>query len=180
MEISKSISQEIIDKAIVYANDTIDYGYNRFGFDRHTRINMIIVGTIGELIFQEYLHELKIEHDMEFQSGDFDDKDFLIKDKIIEIKTSGFTSEYKHLNLLYSEDQYQRALTKYDYCVQIFINGMDSKSKLVKVDNCNVAKIVGFVDFPSMKMYKQSKKYHGDDYKIPLNHLRNMDNFTNI
>ena len=109
---------------------------------------MIIIGTLGQIAFKEFLSNQNVEFDFEFQAGKYDDLDFEINNEIIEVKSSGYEDSYLHLNLLYSDSQLQRGIRKkFKYCVIIFINGYDKSNKTINLSNCNQAVIYGYIEF---------------------------------
>lgn len=179
--INLKIDKELITQAIQHSKDRMKYEYNRFGLSKDKRFSMILIGTIGQLIFKQFLESKNIDFKFEFQAGHYDDIDFKIKNKIIEIKTSGYSENYLSLNLLYSQDQLDRGLFKgYDYCVQIFINGYDRRTQLMDINQCNQAVISGYIEFNKIKNFKNFKQYYGDDYKVPLNNLKNILDLINL
>ena len=179
MEVSLAISEAIKEQAVIYSNKRFKYEYNRFNFSQSKRKEMILIGSIGELMFQQFLEINNVKYDFEFQAGQYDDMDFQIGYDKIEIKTSAYADSYKHLNLLYSESQFTVAKVKnFKYCVQIFVNGSCQKTKKIKYRDINSAHIVGYMSFRDMENYKQTPKWHGDDYKIPLKNLKNIEFFT--
>lgn len=154
----------------------MNFEYDRFNLPYEVRQSMILIGTIGQLTFKQYLDQTNVPYDFEFQAGKFDDLDFKIMEHIIEIKTSGYDDSYSNLNLFYSEGQLARAIRKgYSYCVQIFINGYDRAKKILLLDRCTTSTIAGFVKFNEIPCYKQERKYFGDDYKVPINKLKPIE-----
>lgn len=175
------ISQGIKDQALNHAKERMKYEFNRFGFNDDQRLSMILIGTIGQLLFKQYLDENNIDYEYEMQAGQYDLMDFKIRDQIVEIKTSGFSDSYNHLNLLYSLDQYQSAIRKdFVYCVQIFIEGYDRKTKLLDLNACNNGYIAGYMPFENFPQYRNLiKRSYGDDYKIPLSNLISISSLIN-
>ena len=182
MEISLSVDNELKNEALAHRDERIKYEYNRFGLDIEKRKSMILIGTIGQLVFKKFLKENKVKFDFEFQAGRYDNIDFVITNKIYEIKCSGFKDSYNHMNIFYAKDQFSRGINKgYDYCVQIFINGYDKKTKLLDIDECDLAVIFGYIEFPKIKEFKNpNKRYYGDDYKVPLFHLKDLKTLLKI
>jgi hypothetical protein len=175
--VTLAISEAVKEQAAVYANQRWKYEYNRFGFAGDRRKDMILLGSVGELMFQQHLEINNVKYDFEFQAGKYDDMDFKIGYDIIEIKTSGYTNSFNHLNLLYSESQFVAANVKnFKYCVQVFVNGLCQETKKIKYRDINTAHIAGYISFRDMENYKQLPKWHGDDYKIPLKNLKNIEN----
>ena len=175
--ITNNITPELINEAMIHSEERLKYEYNRFGLSNKKRKSMILIGTIGQLIFKEFLESRNINFDFEYQAGNYDAMDFAINNEIIEIKTSGYdNSGYKYLNLLYSKDQFQAGIAKgFKYCVQIFINGYNRADRLLIADNCNSGTIAGFIPFLDIKKYKSQRRYFGDDYKVPLKDLKSIE-----
>ena len=170
--IKLSISAQIMSNAIEHSKERFQYEYNRFGFSVAKRKSMILIGTIGQLMFKNYLEDNGIDFEFEFQAGKYDEMDFSISDEIVEIKTSGFEGNYLSLNLLYSEDQFRAGMAKnFKYCVQIFINGYNRKEKLIYPYKCNECIIAGYIPFENISNYKNFKRFYGEDYKVPLKDL---------
>ena len=169
---STKIDLKIIDEALTHSKKRMDYEYDRFKLPFETRLNMILIGTIGQLIFSKFLVANNINHEYEYQAGKYDSFDFKIQNKIFEIKTSGYDISYKNLNLLYSKDQYKTGRKKNFYCcIQIFINGYDKKNKKINLKSCNSASIVGGILYKEIENYKNIKRFYGDDYKVPISKL---------
>ena len=101
MEVTLAVSEAIKEQAVIYSNKRFKYEYNRFNFSQSKRKEMILIGSIGELMFQQFLEINNVKYDFEFQAGQYDDMDFQIGYDKIEIKTSAYADSYKHLNLLY-------------------------------------------------------------------------------
>ena len=178
-------STNIDDKIIVEANNhskiRMNFEYDRFKLSYKVRRSMILIGTIGQLIFKKFLIQNKIKHEFEYQAGKFDSFDFKINDKIFEIKTSGYNNEFHKLNLLYSKDQYNDELKKdFFCCIQIFINGYNKINKTIDLKICNKASIVGGILYKDIINFKNNKKFYGDDYKVPLKKLLDVKNLLNI
>ena len=64
--------------AIEHSAERMQYEYDRFGFNNEKRRNMILVGTIGQLIFKKFLDDNKVKYDYELQAGNYDNFDFVI------------------------------------------------------------------------------------------------------
>ena len=169
------VNEEIKRLAIEHSAERMKYEYDRFGFNQERRENMILVGTIGQLIFKKFLENNNIAFDYELQAGNYDNFDFVLNDDIFEIKTSGYFGSFNMLNLLYSQDQYKAGLSKgFKYCVQIFIDGLDDKTRLVDISKTSHAVIVGCIEFKNIGRYRNYRQYRGDDYKVPLSKLTNV------
>lgn len=169
------VNEEIKRLAIKHSAERMKYEYDRFGFNQERRENMILVGTVGQLIFKKFLEDNNISFDYELQAGNYDNFDFILNDDIFEIKTSGYFGSFNMLNLLYSQDQYMAGLSKgFKYCVQIFIDGLDDKTRLVDISKTSHAVIVGCIEFKNIGRYRNYRQYRGDDYKVPLSKLTNV------
>jgi hypothetical protein len=148
------------------------FEYDRFDLPKASRESMITMGTLGQLAFGSYLKSSAIEHEFEFQAGEFDQFDFKIRSELWEVKTSGYQDSFKDLNLLYSADQFTRGIKlNYKYCIQLFVNGYVKERKALDLSRVKVAFIVGGIELGAIKMYRNERKYFGDDYKVPLSQL---------
>lgn len=175
--ISLKINDEIKALALKHSDERLQYEYNRFGFPNEKRKNMILIGTLGQLIFKEYLDSNNIGYNYQLKAGEYDDFDFEIRGDIYEIKTSGYRSDFSKLNLLYSSDQYIAGLSKgFKYCVQIFVNGFDLDTRMLDIAETNEATIAGYIEFERIARFKCARKFYGDDYKIPVSQLKNIEN----
>lgn len=173
--INLKIDDEIKALALKHCEERLQYEYNRFGFSDEKRKNMILIGTLGQLIFKKYLDEQKIYYDYQLQAGKYDNFDFEVNGEIFEIKTSGYVNSFSKLNLLYSHDQYVAGLNKgFKYCVQIFVNGFDLNTRMIDIRNTTDATIVGYIEFVKISEYSHKKRYYGDDYLIPLFELSDV------
>lgn len=173
-EIHIDIDDELKKIAMEHVEERIKYEFNRFGLPDEKRKSMILIGTIGQLIFKKFLKKSNIEFDSEFQAGIYDKMDFEINKKIVEIKCSGFDNQYNFLNLLYQKDQLFSGIKKgFQYCVLIFINGYDMHLQMLDLTKCIKGIIFGYIEFIDIKNFKNNnKKSFGDDYKVPLNRLK--------
>lgn len=159
----------------------IKYEYDRFNLSLEQRISMILIGTLGQNIFKKFLMQSSINFEYEYQAGKYDDFDFKIGKKVIEIKTSGYGVMFKDLNLLYSDSQLKRGIQRnYNYCVLIFVNGYDKKTKLLDLSTCDKAVIAGFIKFGDIQNYKVERRFFGDDYRVSLDHLEPIEKFSSI
>lgn len=166
------ISEEIKEKVLEHSQNRMDYEYDRFKLNDEQRKSMIIVGSIGQLLFEEYLQENNCDYEMEFQAGRYDQYDFFVNNKIIDVKTSGFDNSYTYLNLLYTEEQYNTGLRKgYELIVQIFINGYNKNTRLLDLSLSTTGIIVGFIEFSKIAQFKQEREFLGDDYRVPIKFL---------
>ena len=173
----QNINQKLITEAISHSEERIKYEYNRFNLPNDKRKSMIVIGTIGQLIFKKLLENRNINFEFEYQAGRYDNMDFKINNDIVEIKTSGYDYKgYKHLNLLYSQDQLNAGIKKdFKYCVQIFINGYDRTNRVLIPKNCSNGVIAGYIPFLDIKKYPSQRRFFGDDYKVPISKLKNID-----
>ncbi len=181
-EILVRIDDDVKKIALEHSEERMKYEFDRFKLSDKQRESMILIGTIGQLIFKKYLEDNNIEFEFEFQAGTYDKKDFQINGKIIEIKCSGFNDVYHHMNILYTNDQFQTGLKKkFEYCVQIFINGYDKTTKLLDTVKCTQGIISGYTKFTNIGNFKNPKmKYFGDYYKVPLDSLKPMSELLTI
>jgi len=180
--IELEIPVELVLEAERHSVNRMSYEYDRFGFKDNQRMTMILIGTIGQLILKKYLEENKIVFDFEYQAGQYDEMDFSINNEIVEVKTSGYgQGGFNRLNLLYSEDQFRAGLNKnFAYCVQIFINGYNRQAKILDKELCDSATIAGYMPFSDIGNFWQKRRFYGDDYKVPLNKLININNLIGI
>lgn len=170
------IDDEMKDLAVAHCEERMRYEYNRFGFGDRKRKNMILIGTLGQLIFKKYLDGRHIVYDYQLQAGKYDDFDFEIGGEKYEIKTSGYTADFSKLHLLYSRDQYESGLSKeFKYCVQIFVDGFDLKERMLDIEKSTSATIAGYIEFDNIANYRQNKKFYGDDYSVPLSDLKDIE-----
>ena len=178
--INLQISDDIKEEAVKHSKERLQYEYNRFGLNPEKRTSMILIGTIGQLMFKEYLEKENVDFEFEYQAGNYDAMDFKLGDDIVEIKTSGYEGSYSYLNLLYSEDQFKNGLHKgFKYCVQIFIDGYKRRTKMLEVSTAKHCVISGFIPFPEISNFPNVKRFYGDDYKVPLNKLQDVKQLIN-
>lgn len=169
------IDDKLKNIAKEHSKERMKFEYNRFGFCSQKRENMILIGTIGQLVFKQFLESMNISFKYQLQAGNYDDFDFEINNEIFEIKTSMFYGDYSKLNLLYSQDQYVSGKRKnFKYCVQIFVNGMNSSTRMLDIEKTDIAFISGYIEFDNIKLFKNKKQYYGDDYKVPIKQLKNI------
>jgi len=147
-----AISAEIAQMANNHALERIKFEYDRFGLPANSRISMITIGTIGQLVFKDYLEIQEIPFEFQMQAGKYDDYDFTIDGKKIEVKTSGFENrnDWENLNAIYNVNQMKAAVyKKYTASVQIFVNGYDKSTRTFDYKKCNHGIIAGwqFIDF---------------------------------
>jgi len=60
---------------------------------------------------------------------------------------------------------------KFEYVVQIFINGYDRKARKLNIDNVNKAFIAGYIKFDSVKNFPLVQNIYHSNYKVSLNAL---------
>lgn len=170
------IKEFMIDQAVTHARQRVRHEYNRFKFDPVRRENMIVIGTLGQIAFGEFLDSWQLDNRMDFQVGKYDSYDFKVRGKIIEVKTSAYDGSYQHLNLLYTEEQFQVGLWKgFNYVVQVFINGLDRSKRLLDLAHVTSAHIAGYLEFGNIAKFKHEREHYGDDYKVPLEYLLPID-----
>ena len=169
------IETEMKARASAHSTERLRYEFDRFALPKDQRLSMILIGTIGQLVFKKFLDQENVLYDYEFQAGKFDEFDFKVGNSVIEVKTSGYCDDFSKLNLLYSHSQFCRGLAKdYKYCVQIFVDGYERSSRLLNLDKVKTATLAGFVRYSDIANFKQSPKFLGDDYRVPLRNLENI------
>lgn len=157
-----------------HAEKRIEYEYDRFHLATEQRISMITIGTLGQLVFKRYLEQMDIPFSFQYQYGIYDDFDFQIDQKIVEIKTSGYRkdSEWNRLNLIYNASQLEAALNKNFYCsVQIFVNNYDKVNKLFNYKKCDTAIIAGWASIKAIAEYPPKYLPLGRAHLVPLQDL---------
>jgi|TARA_B110000008_G_C16917472_1_gene543298 hypothetical protein len=177
-EFNFNVTNSIKKITIDHSKERIKYEFDRFGLNKEKRVQMIQLGTIGQLIFKEYLELKGIVYEFEFQAGNFDEKDFQIRQTIIEVKTSGYSDQdgYEQLNAIYNFDQMQHAeLKNISLVVQVFINGYSKSEKAFNIEDCNKATIVGFSTIEELKSSKLRHLPFGKAYLKPLRELQNIE-----
>lgn len=180
MSIDIVLTEEMKNKADNHSKRRMCFEYNRFKLSDDRRRSMILIGTIGQLAFKEFLDKNAIKYDYQLQAGNYDDFDFKINDEIYEIKCSGYDAntqhKYKRLNLLYSRDQFLAGLNKkFKYCVQLFVDGYNTHEKLLDLSICTHVTIYGYIPFQNISNYPNQAHYYGDDYKVPLYKLLDVE-----
>jgi len=174
------VTDKIRQLANNHTKERIKYEYDRFKLSLDKRKSMILIGSLGQIMFKHILDNQKINYEFQFQAGNYDLYDFKINNDIIEIKTSGYNNYFNNLNLLYANDQYIQGISKnYSYCVQQFLNGHDISSKLLDINKCSVCSCIGFIEYKEIKNYPNVRKYLGDDYKVPLSKLKPIELLLN-
>jgi len=172
------LNRDLLNKAKEHSAERMQYEYNRAGYKNEIRKSMILLGTIGQLGFKQFLDDKNFSnYTLQLQAGKYDDFDFTLGDEIVEIKTSGYDSSFNSLNLLYSEDQlFSGKQKKFSYCVQLFVNGYDRNTKKLNLDKCNTLKIAGYIEFDKIQDYKNPEpRFWGDHYKVPIFKLKDIN-----
>jgi len=178
MAIKLPIPPAIPLEARSHAEKRLGFEFDRFHLGNEQRTSMIAIGTVGQLVFKDYLYSKNINFDFQYQFGKYDDFDFKSREKIIEVKTSGFKndSDWQNLNGIYNSSQLEKALTKKFYCsVQIFINGYDKVNKLFNINKCDTAIIAGWCEIEEILQYPSKYLPLGKAHLIPLSQLRPID-----
>jgi hypothetical protein len=169
--VDSSLGQEAYD----HAKHRLGFEYDRFHLGTEQRVSMITIGTIGQLIFKKYLKSHEISFDFQLQYGKYDDFDFKIANRIVEVKTSGYKNpnEWEKLNGIYNASQLEQAILKQYFCsVQIFINGYDKVNKLFNIQACDTAIIAGWIEIEAIAKTKAKNLPHGKAHLIPLQDLK--------
>jgi len=172
------ITQEMRISAKAHADERLKYEFDRFGLDNKHRLSMIALGTIGQIVFKTFLEMRNIEHQFQMQAGKFDDFDFVIGNKIIEVKTSGHGGgdSWKQLNAIYNSSQLKFAIKKNYFCsVQIFIDGYNKSSRVFNLDSCNSAIIAGWIEIDKISQTKPIPLALGPAHLISLKQLHEID-----
>ncbi len=161
--------------ALEHAKNRLGFEYDRFKLATEQRLSMITIGTMGQLIFKNYLESNGIEFDFQLQYGKYDDYDFKIGDRIIEIKSSGYrdADEWLKLNGIYNASQLEQAILKKYFCsVQIFLSGYDKVNKLFNVKKCDRAIIAGWIEIDEIAKIPAKYLPFGKAHLIPLEKLK--------
>jgi len=177
------IQPHVIDEASIHAAKRLSFEFDRFKLDNSLRVSMITLGTIGQIVFRDYLKSHDFDFEFQLQAGKYDEFDFKINDKIIEVKTSGYEnqSRWKALNGIYNFDQYRNALAKNFFCfVQVFISGYDKKTKALDLSKCKHAVIAGWLKISDIGSFPIRQLPLGDAFLIPISSLKEMSTFKTI
>lgn len=168
------ISDTMLEEAIKYGKKCLPYEYDRFGLDANKRLQKIIIGTLGELVFKQYLIDNNIFDITEFNLvvGQYDDCDFIIVDKKLDVKTSGFESSFEKLNLLYAVKPFHRR--QYDYVIKVFVDGYEFHSKNYNFQNVKNGYLVGFIKYSEISNYPKFNFGYSEDYVVPISQLKNI------
>ena len=183
MVIEINVSQELTKQAYSHAKSRLKFEYDRFNLKTEQRISMITIGTVGQLIFKQYLEKLNVPHEFQLQFGNYDDYDFKIKNRIVEVKSSGFRNhdDWKKLNGIYNASQLEHAIAKEFFCsVQIFLNGYDKVNKLFNIEKCDTAIIAGWLEISQIAEIEARYLPHGKAHLIPLSNLKQMEELLKL
>jgi hypothetical protein len=177
------IPASTIEEAFKHARVRIEFEYDRFNLDQTHRVNMIALGTIGQLIFRDYLDKLGVAYEFEYQAGNYDAFDFKINDKNIEIKTSGFeeTNGWQRLNAIYNQNQIAQCEHKQIFgVVQIFINGYSKSTRKIDAGKCKQGIIAGWTTIESFKVARLVDLPYGRAYMIPLGQMKKISDLISV
>ena len=171
------VDENLGKEAYEHAKNRLGFEYNRFNLATEQRLSMITLGTVGQLVFKKFLETSKIPFEFQLQYGKYDDYDFKIENRIIEVKSSGYKNPdgWMKLNGIYNASQLEQAIAKKYYCsVQIFLNGYDKVNKLFNIATCDTAIIAGWLEIEEIA--KTGAKYlpHGRAHLIPLSQLKDV------
>jgi hypothetical protein len=164
--------------AYEHAKKRLGFEYDRFHLGTEQRISMITIGTVGQLVFKKYLESKNIQFEFQLQYGKYDDYDFKIQNKIVEVKSSGYKNpdEWMKLNGIYNASQMEKAITKDFFCsVQIFLNGYDKVNKLFNIAKCDTAIIAGWLEIDEIAKAQVKYLPHGKAHLIPLAQLKEIN-----
>jgi hypothetical protein len=173
-----SLDKSIVEEAFRHAMKRIEFEYDRFGLNLEKRIAMIALGTVGQLVFRDYLSSQNVNFEFEYQAGKFDNFDFRIDERIIEVKTSGFDDSigWSHLNAIYNHEQLLAAQKKNIFAsVQIFTNGYSPLTRVFDGASCTKAVIAGFAPVPTILASPKRKLPYGDAHLVPLSTLSKIE-----
>ncbi|WP_025725544.1 hypothetical protein [Acholeplasma granularum] len=163
------IDKGLIEIAKIEAKKRMEFGFRDDNQGLDYKYNMILISCIGELVYQKFLLEKKI--DFSFTDLDFKGRVIIVNNKYIEISTSGYNIDFSRLNLLYNDKQYEQ--TKgIDVVVQIFINGYNYKSFEFNDGLCNTGVIAGYIDFTDIKKYPVIPNRRRPNHVVSLDNLK--------
>jgi hypothetical protein len=178
------VKPELVSAASNHAKERLGFEYDRFNLDNNQRLSMIQIGTVGQMLFRGFLDENNASYEFQLQAGKYDDFDFVIGNRIIEIKTSGFKdpSGWKSLNGIYNASQLRSAKQKQYYCsVQIFVNGYDKATKMFDASRCTLGVIAGWLEIEQISKYPETHLQFGPAHLIPLSDLKDaLDLINNL
>jgi hypothetical protein len=171
------VNKRFREEAKEHAKNRLGFEYDRFHLKTEQRLSMIALGTIGQIMFREYLNSKSIKFEFQLQFGKYDDYDFVIDEKIVEVKTSGFNkeNEWKSLNGIYNASQLENALARNYFCsVQIFVNGYDKVNKLFNLQRCDTAIIAGWLEIKKISEFPTKYLPFGKARLFPLDNLKDI------
>lgn len=172
----------MIKEALNHAHKLFKYEYDRFSLADAKRLDMIKIGVIGELVFREYL--MRIGSSFVYQDiiGKYDEFDFKVNGKKVEIKTSGYDYYPEDLNLLYNVEQYNHGLKKgTDFVYLVLVNGYNRRFQIFNSYECNTAILAGWIPFRQIpKKGRIVTSWHDDCYLINQNQLYKYESVDNI
>ena len=178
MAIEISVNPSLTAKAYEHAKKRLGFEYDRFHLPTEQRLAMITIGTVGQLIFKEYLESKKVAFEFQLQYGQYDDFDFLIKDRIVEVKSSGYKSarDWEKLNGIYNHSQLEQAIRKNYFCsVQVFLNGYDKVNKLFNYKKCDTAVVAGWLEISEIAKTETKYLPFGKAHLFPLDQLNPIE-----
>lgn len=162
-------------EAYEHAKNRLGFEYDRFHLATEQRLSMITIGTIGQLVFKNFLEINQIKFEFQLQYGKYDDYDFKIADRIVEVKSSGYKNSdgWLKLNGIYNASQLEQAILKNYFCsVQIFLSGYDKVNKLFNITKCDTAIIAGWLEIDEIAKTEAKYLPHGRAHLIPLEKLK--------
>lgn len=172
------VDKSLIEQAISHSKNRLGFEYDRFHLATEQRLSMITLGTVGQLIFKKFLEDKKVDFKFQLQYGKYDDYDFELYDKIVEVKTSGYKldSEWQKLNGIYNSSQLEQAIARGYFCtVQIFVNGYDKVNKLFNTKRCTQGVIAGWLEIEKLPEFPTRYLPFGKATLIPLDKLKNIE-----
>ena len=172
------ITNDMRISAKTHADERLKYDFNRFRLDDNRRLSMIASGTIGQIAFKSSLEQSDIPHEFQMQAGKYDNYDFEITNRIIEVKTSGHSGggSWKNLNAIYNYSQLKNAIRKNYFCsVQIFVDGYGRSSKTFNVGSCKSGIIAGWIEISKIAQTERISLPFGPAQLIPLEKLNEID-----
>lgn len=162
--INIQITDKMKNLAIQTALKRKEYGFrDESTVGPNYKNNMILMASLGEIVLQEYCKMNNISYKIE--SDDFHGRilhlDNLTRD-VVEIKTSGFYKDFKHLNFMYDKNKYEsQTNSNITKVVQIFVNGYENRQ--FNIYKSNHAVIVGEIDFSNIA-FLETRQF-GEMYK---------------
>lgn len=175
MEIILEVKPDLVAAASNHAMERLGYEYDRFNLGNNKRLSMIQMGTVGQMLFRSFLEENNVSYEFQMQAGNFDDFDFVIGNRIVEIKTSGYKdlNDWKDLNGIYNASQLRTAKQKNYFCsVQLFVNGYDKVTAMFDAERCTVGVIAGWLEIEKISRYPETQLRYGPAHLVPLIELK--------